>query len=59
MEQREYAYASVGVPTRERPCAQSRTEYRESPNNAYYGHMNTRDRDALVRKTAGAIWQEG
>jgi len=58
MDEREYAYATVRVDDF-RPCSQERTEYRENPNNPYYGHMNTRDRDALVRKTAGAIWQEG
>ena len=56
--QREYAYASVGVPTT-REETRKASEYRESPNNIYYGHMSTRDRDALARKTAGAIWQEG
>ena len=57
MEQREYAYATVRVDDF-RPCPQDRADYRENPNNIYYGHMSTSDRDALVRKTAGAIWKE-
>lgn len=54
--EREYAYAMVRTEARE---AEERPEYAESPNNVYYGHISTRDRDALALKTAGAIWTEG